>query len=131
MGSTAALFLAIYVLQYYQSRFTQNLLSISPETAISIVAQKQNLTNYNTSDYSIRYVQVKGNGTVFSSDFGSNSIGEQIGMAEPTIGGGNYFAWEVKSQKYNSTYYVESTTGNVVSKSATIGQILGDSAISS
>jgi len=117
MGSTAALFLAIYILQYYQSRFAQNLFSLSPDTAISIVAEKQNLTNYNTSDYSVRYVYIKGNGTVFSSDLGSKSIGEQIGTAEPTIGRGSYFAWEVKSQKYNSTYYVEGTTGNIVSKS--------------
>ena len=117
MGSTAALFIAIYGLQYYQSRFTQGLFSISPETAISIVAGRQNLTNYNTDDYSLRYVQIKGNGAVFSSDPGSKSIGEQIGMTEPTISRGTYFAWEVKSEIYNSTYYVESNDGNVVSKS--------------
>ena len=117
MGSTAALFIAIYALQYYQSRFAQNLFVMSPETAISIVAERQNLTNYNTSDYSVRYVHIKGNGTVFSSDLGSKSIGEQIGTAEPTSGRASYFTWEVKSQKYNSTYYVESNTGNMVSKS--------------
>jgi len=117
MGSTAALFIAIYGLQYYQSRFTQGLFSISPETAISVVAERQNLTNYNTNDYSLRYVHVKGNGTVFSSDPGSKFTGEQIGMAEPTFTRGTYFAWEVKSEKYNSTYYVESTDGNIVSMS--------------
>ena len=114
MGITAALFIAIYALQYYQSRFTR---SLSPETAISIVAKVQNLTSYDTNDYSVTYVHIKGDGTVFSSDLGSNSIGEQIGMAEPTVTRGSYFAWEVESKKFNSTYYVESNTGDVVSKS--------------
>jgi len=117
MGSTAALFVTIYALQYYQNRFAQNLFSLSPERAISIVAERQNLTDYNMSDYSVRYVHIKGNGTVFSADFGSKSIGEQIGTAEPTIGRGNYFAWEVRSQEYNSMYYVESNTGEILSKS--------------
>jgi uncharacterized protein YpmB len=116
MGSTAALFIAIYALQYYQSRFTQGLFSISPETAISIVAEKQNLTSYDTSDYLVRYVNIKGNGTVFSSDLGSNSIGGQVGTAEPTLRRGSYFAWEVNSKSDNSTYYVESKSGEIVSK---------------
>jgi uncharacterized protein YpmB len=118
MGSTAAFFIAIYALQYYQSRFTRGLFSISPETAISIVAESQNLANYDANDYSVRYVHIKGNGTVFSSDLGSNSIGEQIGTAEPTIGQGSYFAWEVNSKNDNSTYYVDSKSGEIVSKSA-------------
>ena len=117
MGSTAALFLAIYALQYYQSRFAQNLFALSPETAISIVAEGQNLTNYNPSDYAVRYVYIMGNGTVFSSDLGSKSIGGQIGTAEPTSGRASYFAWEVKSQRNNSTHYVESNTGDIVSNS--------------
>jgi hypothetical protein len=124
MGSTAALFIAIYALQYYQSRLTQGLLSISPETAISVVAGRQNLINYDMSDYSVRYVHIKGNGTVFSSDPGSNSIGEKIGTAEPTLRRGTYFAWEVNSKNDNSTYYVDSKTGDIVSKSVGTGRRL-------
>lgn len=62
IGNTAALFLAIYALQYYQSRFGQDLSLISSDTAIFIVAVRQNLTSYNTNDYSVSYVQIRGNG---------------------------------------------------------------------
>jgi len=117
IGSTAALFFAVYSLQYFQSRFGQESLTISPETSISIVAQMQNLTNYNMSDYSVNYVLVKGNGEVFNTDPTSKSVGERIGMAAPTITGGNHFAWEVKSKRGNSTYYVDSTSGSIVSRS--------------
>lgn len=115
IGSTAALFASIYSLQYFQSRTTRN---ITPESAISIVAETQNVTDYDASDYFVRYVNIKGNGTVFKSDLGSNSVGEQIGTAQPTFRGISYFAWEVASKNDNSTYYVDSKSGEVVSKAA-------------
>ena len=114
IGSTAALFTAVYALQYFQSRFTRN---ISPDAAIAIVAERQNLTNYDASNYSVRYVVIKGNGTVFSSDLETNSIGEQIATAQPTVREISYFAWEVKSNDDNTTYYIDSKSGDVVSKS--------------
>jgi hypothetical protein len=87
---------------------------ISSEAAITIVAQKQNLTRYHMSDFSTRYVYIKGDGNVFESDVNTNSIGQYLGRAEPTITTGNYFAWEVK--KNNHTYYVDSVTGDLVAK---------------
>lgn len=88
---------------------------LSSEAAVAIVAQKQNLTQYNINDFSIRYVYIKGDGSLFESDANSNSIGKYLGKTETTITTANYFSWEVKKNNY--AYYVDSTTGEIVSRS--------------
>lgn len=88
---------------------------LSSEAAIAIVAQKQNLTRYNINDFSTRYVYIKGDGSLFDSDVNSSSIGKYLGRTEPTMTTGNYFSWEVKKNNY--AYYVDSATGEIVSKS--------------
>ena len=88
---------------------------LSSEAAVAIVAQKQNLTQYNINDFSIRYVYIKGDGSLFESDVNSNSIGKYLGKTETTITTANYFSWEVKKNNY--AYYVDSTTGEIVAKS--------------
>src|ERR671933_1851621 len=64
---------------------------ISSETAVAIVAKKQNLTLYNVNDFYTRYVYIKGDGTIFESDTGSNSIGKYLGKTKPTITAGKQF----------------------------------------
>jgi hypothetical protein len=88
---------------------------LSSEAAVAIVAQKQNLTQYNINDFSIRYVYIKGDGSLFESDVNSNSIGKYLGKTETTITTANYFSWEVKKNNY--AYYVDSATGEIVAKS--------------
>jgi hypothetical protein len=89
---------------------------LSSEAAVAIVAQKQNLTQYNINDFSIRYVYIMGDGSLFESDVDSNSIGKYLGKTETTtITTANYFSWEVKKNNY--AYYVDSATGEIVAKS--------------
>ena len=88
---------------------------LSSEAAVAIVAQKQNLTQYNINDFSIRYVYIKGDGSLFESDANSNSIGKYLGKTETTITTANYFSWEIKKNNY--AYYVDSATGEIVAKS--------------
>jgi hypothetical protein len=87
---------------------------ISSKEAITTVAHTENLTRYNVSDFSTKYVYIKGDGTIFESDANSNSIGKYLGKAEPTITTGNHFAWEVV--KNNHIYFVDSSTAEVISE---------------
>ncbi|HYZ50541.1 MAG TPA: hypothetical protein VE593_06620, partial [Nitrososphaeraceae archaeon] len=85
---------------------------ISSETAVAIVAKKQNLTLYNVTDFYTRYVYVKGDGTIFEADTGSNSIGKYLGKTKPTITTGNHFAWMVKENSH--IYFIDSVTGETI-----------------
>jgi hypothetical protein len=85
---------------------------ISSETAVAIVAKKQNLTLYNVNDFYTRYVYIKGDGTIFESDSSSNSIGKYLGKTRPTITTGNHFAWMVKENIH--VYFIDSVTGETI-----------------
>jgi hypothetical protein len=87
---------------------------ISSDAAVSIVAKKQNLTLYNVNNFYTRYVYIKGDGTIFESDIGSNSIGKYLGKTRPTITTGNHFAWMVK--RNNHVYFVDSVTGEIIAE---------------
>jgi hypothetical protein len=87
---------------------------ISSEAAVTIVAKNQNLTVYNANDFYTRYVYIKGDGTIFKSDIGSNSIGKYLGKTRPTITTGNHFAWMVKRNSHD--YFVDSVTGEIISE---------------
>jgi len=117
VGITVIFVLSIVAIQVYQSKFGQNIFTTSGETAISIVIKKNNLTNHNIDDYAYRYVHIKGNGSVYESDPTTNNIGRPIGLAEPTITGGNYFGWEIKSKRDNKTYYLDNNSEEIISKS--------------
>lgn len=87
---------------------------ISSEAAVTIVAKNQNLTVYNANDFYTRYVYIKGDGTIFESDIGSNSIGKYLGKTRPTITTGNHFAWMVKRNSH--VYFVDAVTGEIISE---------------
>jgi hypothetical protein len=59
-------------------------------------------------------VYIKGDGTIFKSDIGSNSIGKYLGKTRPTITTGNHFAWMVKRNSHD--YFVDSVTGEIISE---------------
>ena len=83
---------------------------ISSETAVMIVAKKV----YNVNDFYTRYVYIKGDGTIFESDIGSNSIGKYFDKTKPTITTGNHFAWMVKRNSH--VYFVDAVTGEIISE---------------
>ena len=85
---------------------------ITSDAAITIVAKKQNLTLYSVNDFYTRYVYIKGDGTIFESHIGSNSIGKYLGKTGPTITTGNHFAWMVKRNSH--VYFVDSVTGEII-----------------
>jgi hypothetical protein len=85
---------------------------IPSETAVAIVAKKQNLTLYNVNDFYTRYVYIKGDGTIYESDSSSNSIGKYLGKTRPTITTGNHFAWMIKEN--NNVYFIDSVTGETI-----------------
>ena len=119
VGISAAIGLAVTFLVYIglQNSLRVPSLSstpISSETAVMIVAKKQNLTVYNVNDFYTRYVYIKGDGTIFESDIGSNSIGKYLGKTKPTITMGNHFAWMVKENSH--VYFVDAVTGEIISE---------------
>lgn len=113
---TILVYLALENSLLYPSLFST---PISSEEAVSIIAQKLNLTKDNMKHFSTAYVYIKGDGSVFESDVKSNSIGKYIESAEPTKTTGNYFAWEVRYD--NSRYFIDSTTGEIISSSNSFG----------
>ena len=88
---------------------------ISAEEAVSVVAHNLKLTKYSISDFSSRYVYLRGDGNVFASDPYTNSIGGHLGKTQPTLTTGSYFAWEITHD--HNTYFLDSTTGEIVSSS--------------
>ena len=88
---------------------------ISADEAVSIVAHNLNLTKYTASDFSARYVYLKGDGGIFASDINSNAVGKLIGKTQPTLTTGSYFAWEIRHD--HNIYFLDSTTGEFVSPS--------------
>ena len=87
---------------------------ITSDAAITIVAKKQNLTLYSVNEFYTRYVYIKGDGTIFEADIGTNSIGKYLGKSKPTITTGNHFAWMVR--RNNHVSFVDSVTGEIISE---------------
>jgi hypothetical protein len=112
IGATATL-LVFLALQYSLTVPALFSTPISSKQAIMKVIREENITRFNISDFSTRYVYIQGNGTIFESDVNSNSIGKYLDKAKPTITGGNYFAWEVR--KGHQIYFVDSATGEIIS----------------
>ena len=52
-----------------------NSFPISSETAISVIMKELNATGANPNDLSMRFVYIKGDGTVYESDVNLNAIG--------------------------------------------------------
>jgi hypothetical protein len=114
IGMTSLTYLA---LQDSLSRPSISQLPISSQTAVSIIIQQENLTQYKLNDFSTNYVYIKGDGKMYHSDISSNSIGRYLGTTEPTITTGDHFAWEVKNKETQRRYYVDHVTGEIIARS--------------
>ena len=98
------------------TRSSINFLSISNDTAISIISKQNNLTSGHIDKVISKYVYVKGNGEIYDSKIDTNFIGDYIGKTSPTVTTGNHFGWEVYFPIINKTYYIDHLTGETISK---------------
>ncbi len=98
------------------TRSSINFLSISNDTAISIIMKQNNLTSDTIDKAVSKYVYVKGNGEIYDSKIDSNYIGEYLGKTSPTVTTGNHFGWEIYLPVINKTYYIDHLTGETISK---------------
>ena len=114
IGMTSLTYLA---LQDSLNRPSISQLPISSQTAVSIIIQQENLTQYKLNDFSTNYVYIKGDGKIYHSDISSNSIGRYLDTTEPTITTGDHFAWEVKNKETQRRYYVDHVTGEIIARS--------------
>ena len=109
-------YLIYYGLMDSLTRSSINFLSISNDTAISIVTKQNNLTSEHIDKVISKYVYVKGNGEIYDSKIDSNYIGEYLGKTSPTLTTGNHFGWEIYLPVINKTYYIDHLTGETISK---------------
>lgn len=98
------------------TRSSINFLSISNDTAVSIIIKQNNLTSEHIDKVISKYVYVKGNGEIYDSKIDTNFIGDYIGKTSPTVTTGNHFGWEVYFPIINKTYYIDHLTGETISK---------------
>lgn len=98
------------------TRSSINFLSISNDTAVSIIIKQNNLTSEHIDKVISKYVYVKGNGEIYDSKIDTNFIGDYIGKTSPTMTTGNHFGWEVYFPILNKTYYIDHLTGDIISK---------------
>ena len=92
-----------------------NYLSISNDTAVSIIFKKENLSSYHLNNINSKYIYIKGNGELYESKKDTNLIGNYLGKTAPTITTGNHFGWEVTLPTLNKTYYVDHLRGEIIS----------------
>jgi hypothetical protein len=92
-----------------------NYLSISNETAVSLIAQNYNLSSQELTNINSKYVYIKGNGDVYESKKDTNLIGTYVGKTSPTLSTGNHFGWEISFPTLNKTYYVDHLRGEIIS----------------
>ncbi|MGZ5551530.1 MAG: hypothetical protein ACXWE7_12165 [Nitrososphaeraceae archaeon] len=97
------------------TRSSINYLSISNDTAISLIFKNYNLSSQHLTNINSKYVYIKGNGEIYESKKDTNFIGNYIGKSSPTITTGNHFGWEVKFPAINKTYYVDHLRGDIIS----------------
>ena len=98
------------------TRSSINFLSISNDTAISIISKQNNLTSGHIDKVISKYVYVKGNGEIYDSKIDTNFIGNYIGKTSPTVNTWNHFGLEVYFPIINKTYYIDHLTGETISK---------------
>ena len=98
------------------TRSSINFISISNDTAISIISKQNNFTSGHIDKVISKYVYVKGNGEIYDSKIDTNFIGNFIGKTSPTTTTGNHFGWEIYFPIINKTYYIDHLTGETISK---------------
>jgi hypothetical protein len=97
------------------TRSSINYLSISNDTAVSIILKHENLSSNDINNINSKYVYIKGNGEIYKSKKDTNFIGNYVGKTSPTITTGSHFGWEVNLPALNKTYYVDHLRGEIIS----------------
>ena len=97
------------------TRSSINYLSISNDTAVSIILKHENLSSNDINNINSKYVYIKGNGEIYESKKDTNFIGNYVGKTSPTITTGSHFGWEVNLPALNKTYYVDHLRGEIIS----------------
>jgi hypothetical protein len=97
------------------TRSSINYLSISNDTAVSIILKHENLSSNDINNINYKYVYIKGNGEIYESKKDTNFIGNYVGKTSPTITTGSHFGWEVNLPALNKTYYVDHLRGEIIS----------------
>jgi hypothetical protein len=97
------------------TRSSINYLSISNDTAVSIILKHENLSSNDINNINSKYVYIKGNGEIYESKKDTNFIGSYVGKTSPTITTGSHFGWEVTLPALNKTYYVDHLRGEIIS----------------
>ena len=118
-----ATFFVYYGLQDSLSRQSLGRIPLPSSVAVSIVAEitqdtQDSISSFDPSNFSARYIYIKGNGEVFESELNSNTVGKFLrSIGEPTSTTGNQFAWEVLDKNNNASYFVDATTGQLIAES--------------
>ncbi|MGH9981041.1 MAG: hypothetical protein ACRD6U_05760 [Nitrososphaeraceae archaeon] len=97
------------------TRSSPNYLSISNDTAVSIIFKNENISSDHLKTVNSEYVYIKGNGEIYESKKDTNFIGNYVRKNSPTITTGNHFGWEINLPALNQTYYVDHLTGEIIS----------------
>jgi hypothetical protein len=97
------------------TRSSINYLSISNDTAVSLILKHENLSSNDINNINSKYVYIKGNGEIYESKKDTNFIGNYVGKTSPTITTGSHFGWEVNLPALNKTYYVDHLRGEIIS----------------
>ncbi|HJT84721.1 MAG TPA: hypothetical protein VJ697_09580 [Nitrososphaeraceae archaeon] len=98
------------------TRPSVNYLPMSNDTAISIIAKRNNFTSEQINNVVSKYVYIKGNGEIYDSNVNTNSIGKYIGKTLSTVTTGNHFGWELYFPNINKTYFIDHLSGETVSE---------------
>ena len=97
------------------TRSSISYLSISNDTAVSIILKHENLSSNDINNINSKYVYIKGNGEIYESKKDTNFVGNYVGKTSPTITTGSHFGWEVNLPALNKTYYVDHLRGEIIS----------------
>src|SRR5688500_20350634 len=88
------------------NRTSINYLSISNDTAVSIIFKHENLSSHHLNNIHSNYVYIKGNGEIYESKKDTNFICNYIGKTSQTITTGHHCGCQINFQALNQTYYV-------------------------
>lgn len=97
------------------TRSSPNYLSITNDTAVSIILKNENISSDHLKTINSEYVYIKGNGEIYESKKNTNFIGNYVGKTSPTITTGSHFVWKINLPALNQTYFVDHLTGEIIS----------------
>ncbi|MGE0242389.1 MAG: hypothetical protein AB7P56_00525 [Nitrososphaeraceae archaeon] len=98
------------------TRPSVNYLPMSNDTAISIIAKRNNFTSEQIDSVVSKYVYIKGNGEIYDSNVHTNSIGKYMGKTLSTVTTGNHFGWELYFPNISKTYFIDHLSGETISE---------------